>query len=293
MKRKPADRFILLNKCIGYGNPNARIIHLSLLEEGGSWSIPELLEKHDTEMFKENKDLIEKTLADNYGSFDKGIQKLNEKLNLDIDLILDKELNSYNIDKVYYEKIKEYYFDGSVNKIGTEDNTGSRCNTTRFFYEVSSQIIAKYPMYRINKPDYSNFGTIRGNEVCLNLNPLAKSMTNNKYPEYDYFFGEVEENSLLKRKEWIKAFVRKKVDEEAFVFIYGSKPIKFLDLEKSNFKSYKMSERQKSWFSEDLDNRIWWLYHPAARGDYRPKCDEIPYILNPEMRANSKKVIPK
>ncbi|MEP7145619.1 MAG: hypothetical protein ABI792_01280 [bacterium] len=88
-------RFDILNNCLGYGNSEAKIIHFSLFEEYGDWSLIDLLKNNPNYEIRKND--IAKILTDSKSDIIDRINRIDNLLYIDFLEFLNEQVSSKRI----------------------------------------------------------------------------------------------------------------------------------------------------------------------------------------------------
>jgi hypothetical protein len=285
-------RFNLLNNCLGYGNPNAKIVYCGI-EEGSDWSILNLLGlKKRGNKSPENNYKLEKLTIES-------IQTILENKNAKKDRFIINKINSIlkekriSIEIILQNNLKKY--EGLTSNLEVPFPVGNSpySITENFKFEFSKKICQLYPDYAINNTDYNydKVGTKEGNEICINYYPLGRSTSQKEYFEYDLFFGL--KNSLKfptqesenKRINYLRDFFKNHINRGSFIVVLGKNvwdkiiPIlKPLNAQICDEKAYCDVKTKKIRF--DKKRKIVFMYHPAYRVvKYKPQINDIDKIL--------------
>lgn len=287
------ERFEIINHCLGYGNPNAKIIFIGI-EEKQSWELKNLIP---------NEEIRKKTIENRFielksNSIESKINAIRNEFELDLESLVDNQIEEYE--------------NNIINHIYANNPSDEYSLTTNIQFKLTKEVLQFLNQFDSNfdwnKYAKSKFATIEGNEACLNYYPIARHTQNFFYPEEQYFFGIPVKNKFLsqeheaKRIEYFVIFLRdikkRMTDQDIFIFLMGQDP--YLNLKSTIEKVFQIDFSKKNdggkFILNDNTNRnkiiankernIWSFNHPSAHADNNPFSKEDIKIVIEELNKN-------
>ena len=262
-------RLEILNKYLGYGNPDATIYFIGL-EEKSPWTIEELS--------KNNPDIdrIEVWLKNNPQMvIDQKIKFVKDKFGFDFEEKVGEWLNEYKNNKPIFS---DY---------GSPENYDGRrtaCKQSDLSLEIL-KILKLVPKEEDNISYYENrFARSDGFEACLNYFPVARSKTNISYEEEGFLFGTSADNKFgdkkiencrMERFKNIFAQIIRRSNNNVFLILLGKPVLSRL----RDLIDCKLKELGSGIAANDSRN-IWSIYHPSYYGFWENKKVMIQEIGN-------------
>lgn len=283
-------RFRTLNSILGWGNPNAKIIHIGI-EEAGNWSILEVLSGFLKCQILQNKHIH--IIWSKFGELKTAKNNSYDYLDMILKVMIGRSLLEC------LDEYINYYATNAVDGIRiTDDNKTTKLSQMeRFQHYITQSLIRNDSHLNVSAEDNDsiNFGTTKGNEICLNYYPIGRSRMSSEYPEYSRFFGlygsqrfyianpdidyEEERLNLLHR------FIHKKIEknEKLVLFTYGMiDTFRSLFAKKFGFSMpverifFKIPGRGKYYYHFEIDNlRVFNIYHPSHKWISYTQVDEL------------------
>lgn len=291
------ERFEIINKCLGYGNPNA-IIYFIGLEEKHSWELNELIPSEN-----ENKAKILVRLNDlDEENVESKIKIIKNEFGLDFENIVNTTIEDYqnNTDNFVYACEPN-------NEISKTSNIQDKLSKELLI------VLNKYDEeYDWDNYSRSIFGTKKGNEACLNYFPIARPITKKFYNEEQYFFGLSDKNKFLNSGSenqrinyfeiLFKMLKSQMKDRDIFIFLMGQPPyinlkeviesVFYIDFsENSGNDSFILNDESSgNKMIANKERNIWSVNHPTAYEKDNPfSIDDITIVIN-EIKRNYKRI---
>lgn len=260
----------ILNKYLGYGNPDATIYFIGL-EEKSPWTIQEVLPKDHPKGIQ-----ISIWLEQNahLGIVEK-IEWVNKQFGFDFEFEVQKLLDEYDRSEPIFSTDKS-----------PENYNGQRtdCKQSDLSLEIL-KILKLMPKEEDNISYYENrFARSDGFEACLNYFPVARAEEKDSYDEEDYLFGTNDKvkfgNSKLEkiRKNCYKVLFDKlkgrMLKDDVFLILMGNEPYNGLkDIISDVFGfDFGLNENEGKLLGEadsyvaNKHRNIWSIPHPTSRG---------------------------
>lgn len=267
------ERLKLLNKYLGYGNPNATIYFIGL-EEKSPWTIEELSKNNP------DKDKIEVWLKNNPQMvIDQKIKSVKEKFGFDFEEKVGEWLNKYKNNKPIFSDVES-----PVNYDGRRTD----CKQSDLSLEIL-KILNLVPKEEDNISYYEKrFARSDRLEACLNYFPVARSKTRHSYDEEKFLFGTSADNKFgdakvdleNMRKDCFKDLFERinfriKNNDDVFLIFLGKEVISKV----SDLLDCKLEMLGKGVAANNSIN-IWSIYHPRYFGFWENKRIMIREIGN-------------
>ena len=281
---KQEKRFSKLNRTLGYGNAQGRIVFIGI-EESRPWTLQNIIEDSlisGKEVIRENLNTIgEKSIADQ-------INIIKDQFDIDIE-----ELADCRIDDISSRIIYELEPTRNLRDLG-RNTTTVQCFLSFELLKLLGDSVTKEGLQ-----SYMNiFGTRIGNEMCLNFYPIARKETRESYPEEDFlfrtnhlkkFYGSYYQKTRIDQfKLLFQTLKNRMLEEDIFIFILGNDPYNNLNQvcgEVFEFDFGKNDNSGKFRLPNDRmianeQRNIWSVAHPAYN---HLSNDDVSKIIIPEI----------